>query len=145
MKQTINIPFTFEVNYTPKDVRYTQNIMLHWREVIVDAVTSRLNACKLNLFDNRERVAVITEDYIIYYTSAGFQKIYSIISASAMEEILECAEKGELSTLEDSPRHLVQILKALYWVTPEVREQKIEGCSFDVLYSYLLEKLSLFK
>ena len=146
MKQTINIPFTFEANYIPQGIECLYNKAVDaWKSVIVDAVSARLNACKLNLFDNRERVSSVSEHTIIYFTSTGSQKHYSIPAASAMEEILECAEQNNLNSLIDSPRHLTQILKALYWVSPEVREQKIEGCTFDALYSFLLERLSLYK
>lgn len=144
MKQTINIPFTFEANYTPQGIECIYNKAVEaWKSIIVDVVSARLNACKLNLFDNRERVSSVSEHTIIYFTSTGSQKHYSIVAASAMEEILECAEQNNLNSLIDSPRHLLQMIKALYWVTPEVREQKIDGYTFDDLYSYLLERLTI--
>ena len=131
MKQTINIPFTFEANYAPKFTSTPNKAITAWSTVIVEAVAARLNACKLNLFDNRERVSMVNEYQIIYYTSTGSRKHYSIPAASAMEEILT------------QPRLLTQIIKALYWLSPEEREQKLEGYTFDDLYSVLIEYLQI--
>jgi hypothetical protein len=143
MKQTINIPFTFEANYTPKFASTPNKAITAWSTVIVEAVSARLNTCKLNLFDNRERVSMVNEYQITYYTSTGSRKHYSIPAASAMEEVLNLAESNDLDLVSTQPRLLTQIIKALYWLSPEEREQKLEGYTFDDLYSVLIEYLQI--
>lgn len=144
MKQTILIPFTFEANYPGNNNSSSinpDNVIDAWATVIYIAVSNRLNHCKLELFDNRNRVSVTDEHTIIYYTETGARKHYSLVAAQAMEDIIGLYHEQYLESIKTDPAMLTQILKALYWVDDDIKQAKKNGYSFDTLYSLLLELL----
>lgn len=138
MKQKVTIEVEFAENYkvtNPVKEYSLQEIIKAWRYVIIDALQARLQACKTSLFENRDRVVMVTEYAIQYATKNGALKHYSIPAARSMEETIANFKNGDYSL---NTMNLVQILKALYWVSESTRTQRIEGVSFDDLYSYLL-------
>lgn len=138
MKQKVTIEVEFEENYcvTKPIKEYSrQEVVKAWRYVIMDALQARLKACKTSLFENRNRVIGVTEYAIQYLTENNILKHYSIPAAKSMEETIANFKNGDYSL---NTMNLVQILKALYWVSDSTRTQRIEGVSFDDLYSYLL-------
>lgn len=138
----VNIPFNFEVNYVANDTTKfsADKCLAAWDSVIRDAVRARLTACRTQLFDNRERVAEVSEWQIVYYTEKGSRKHYSFPAAKAMEEVLD---SKDFTYLRHNPMQVLQVLKALYWVDKKI--SKINGYTFDNLYSVLLEFLVINK
>ena len=148
MKKTINIPFTFTENYKPENTETisAEDIFLAWKDVIKEALSARLNHCKLELFDNRERVSTITDNLILYYTKEGMLHHYSTVAADTMEKCLTHLEKKEYGFIFGDGKMLLQVLKALAFVPNEVkvnvtkRTVGTEGnTSFSDLYSVVLE------
>lgn len=126
MKKTINIPFTFTENYKPSESTEkisAEDIFLAWKDVIAEAVTARLNHCKLELFDNRERVSTITDNLILYYTKDDMLHHYSIVAANTMEKCLTHLEKQEYGFIFGDGKMLYQILKALAFVPNETSKR----------------------
>jgi hypothetical protein len=138
MKQKVTIEVEFEENYcvtNPIKEYSQQEVIKAWRYVIMDVLQARLQACKTRLFENRDHVVSVSEYTIQYLTENNILHHYSIPAARAMEETIANFKNGDYSL---NTMNLVQILKALYWASDSVRKQRIDGVSFDDLYSYLL-------
>lgn len=135
---TINIPFEFEVTCeAPKNTKpfFTNECYSAWSEVILKAVKARLNACRISLFENRDRVYFINENMLAYTTeTSNRSKHYSILAANAMESVIS---KLESSNYDFETAELVQIDKALHWVDKE-RYTLRQRYSFDDLISIVV-------
>ncbi len=141
MKQTIS--FNFEKNFEAPEQEplMGEGFIAFWAHIICNALEARLEACKIQLFDNRERVTEVSPDCIWYCTKRGTQKHYSIRAAAAMQHAIDTLKKGD--SLPSDKMIWLQIAKSLYWVSPEERDLKIAGVTFDMLYSYILERVAL--
>lgn len=138
MKQKVTMEVVFEENYSVENEVKEINLrkaLQAWHPVIVELLQARLQACKTRLFENRDRVVSVTEYVIQYITKGNVLQHYSIPAAKSMEETITAFQNGDYSL---NTMNLVQIIKALYWASDSVRKQRIEGVSFDDLYSFLL-------
>lgn len=143
---TINIPFTFTENYTPSEnikILSTKKIVGAWSDVIAEAINARINHCKLALFDNRERVYKVASDHITYYTSEGVEQHYNFSAIEAMEKVLRCIEQKYFDPIVEEEPLALQVLKALYEVSTEVKASIKEGTTFEDLYSLLLNSYEI--
>lgn len=115
----------------------TNNCLSVWAPIIISLLNKRLESCKKNLQDNATRV-IFANDYCIEYSQEnGIHKHYSKIAAEAMETAIKKFKTGnyELSDME-----VLQTIKALFWC--DECNTRLEGYSFDDLYSLLLEMLT---
>ena len=138
MKQKVNIEVTFEENYQIKEPVKEINLkkaLQAWQTPIVELLQARLQACKTRLFENRDRVVGVSEYAIQYVTKGNVLQHYSLPAARSMAETIKAFQCGDfyLNTM-----NLIQILKALYWAPDSVRNLRLDGVSFDDLYSFLL-------
>jgi hypothetical protein len=142
MKKTVNIQVTFEENYQVSNPKYLllEDIIKAWNKQIYDCVKARLQACQTNLFNNRDRVCQIDQQSIWYATENGSIRHYSEPAANAMQEVLGCI-KDRIFCDWSAPM-VLQVVKALYWLSPEEREKSYDGISFDDLYSHLLHEIA---
>lgn len=143
MKQTVSILFSFEKNFVaPQQTPVTgADVIRAWATICADALEARINNCKMQLFNNRERVTEVDSYSILYCTENGDQKRYSIPAATAMEEAIKCLRAD--SCMPNSKMAYMQLAKALYRISPKARGLEPEGYSFDTLYSYVLDKIAL--
>lgn len=139
MKQKVTIEVEFEKNYELKDeekfIVTKEYVLKAWKDVIVHALDARLTACKSNLYDNRNRVTYVDDNRIEYKTEEGRVCNYNIHTADTIINLIAKLQKGEYTQI--SFADAIQMLKALYWVPMDQRENRT-NISFDDLYTTLL-------
>ena len=109
-----------------------------WSEVCISALESRMDSCVSMLFRNRNNIVVSNEHQIIFKKSNGQYHAFNHPSFQAMEEFKEYLENGNWKLFKPSQQWVRQLLKALYWI-PEEDKQEKNNYSFSQLISCLEE------
>ena len=109
-----------------------------WSEVCIHALESRMDSCVSMLFRNRNNIVVSNENQIIFKKSNGQYHAFNHPSFKAMEEFKEYLENGNWKLFKPSQQCVRQLLKALYWI-PEEHKQEKNNYSFSQLISCLEE------
>ena len=109
-----------------------------WSEVCISALESRMDSCVSMLFRNRNNIVVSNEYQIIFKKSNGQYHAFNHPSFQAMEEFKEYLENGNWKLFKPSQQWVHQLLKALYWI-PEEDKQEKNNYSFSQLISCLEE------
>lgn len=109
-----------------------------WSEVCISALESRMDSCVSMLFRNRNNIVVSNENQIIFKKSNGQYHAFNHPSFHAMEEFKEYLENGNWKLFKPSQQWVRQLLKALYWIPEEYKQEK-SNYSFSQLISCLEE------
>lgn len=109
-----------------------------WSEVCIRALESRMDTCVSMLFRNHNNIVVSNEYQIIFKKSNGQYHSFNHPSFQAMEEFKEYLENGNWKLFKPSQQWVRQLLKALYWI-PEEDKQEKNNYSFSQLISCLEE------
>lgn len=122
-----------------KGKTYTwKEVFSAWSEVCIRALESRMDTCVSMLFRNRNNIVVSNEHQIIFKKSNGQYHSFNHPSFQAMEEFKEYLENGNWKLFKPSQQWVRQLLKALYWI-PEEDKQEKNNYSFSQLISCLEE------
>ena len=115
-----------------------EEIFSAWSEVCIRALGARMDACVSMLFRNRNNVVISNEYQVIFKKSNGQYHAFNHPSFRAMEEFKEYLENGNWKLYKPNQVWVRQLLKALYWVSEEDKQEK-NGYGFGQLISCLEE------
>lgn len=109
-----------------------------WSEVCLKALEARMDSCVSMLFRNRNNVVLSNEYQIIFKKSNGQYHAFNHFSFKAMEDMKKYLENHEWENARPKPLWVRQLLKALYWISEEDKQEK-NSYGFGQLISYLEE------
>lgn len=134
---TVNIPVVFEVNYkcNVKPV----NPLYAWRELIPTYVERYVTWIQQELFDNRSRVFMVTDETIKYVTKSGYVGSYGTSMPTYSSDIKHafCDILDRSKTLTSF--HINLIMKALLHLAHELSTQSQYGVTFQMVMEALYE------
>lgn len=115
-----------------------KEIFSAWSEVCIRALDARMDSCVSMLFRNRNNVVVSNEYQVVFKKSNGQYHSFNHLSFKAMEEMKTYLEKGNWKLGKPEQAGVRQLLKALYWVSEEDKQER-GGYGFGQLISCLEE------
>lgn len=115
-----------------------KEVLSAWSEVCIRALELRMDSCVSMLFRNRNNVVVSNEYQVIFKKSNGQYHSFNHPSFKAMEVMKEYLEKGTWKLGKPEQTWVRQLLKALYWVSEEDKQER-GGYGFGQLISCLEE------
>lgn len=130
---TFRIPFK-KANDVEAKCYTPMGIIDAWKEVCIQALEMRMEACLSMLLKNRDRVIESDEECVVFKKPNGHLHFFNYSSFQAMEALVE-ALKEEGPIVLDSLQ-ADQLLKALYWI-PEKLKKDHQEFGFGELISCL--------
>ena len=137
---TFCIPFKetpYEEVYKNREGAW-KNLLSSWASVCIKALEMRMDSCVSMLFRNRNNVLISNESQIVFRKNNGQIHSFNHFSFRAMETILTDFQEGNWERIIENKIGVRQILKALYWI-PEEERQDHGGFGFGQLISCLEE------
>lgn len=132
----------FRIPFKEGEVNYShhtwKDLLGSWREVLILALELRMDSCVSMLFRNRNNVIMANEYHVVFKKSNGQIHSFNHPSFQAMEIMLDILKSGNLNELRNQELGVRQLLKALYWI-PEDQRQDHGGFGFGQLISCLEE------
>lgn len=97
-----------------------------------------MDSCVSMLFRNRNSIVISNECQVIFKKANGQYHAFNHPSFKAMEDMKKYLEQHEWENTHPKPQWVRQLLKALYWI-PEEDKQEKDGYGFGQLISCLEE------
>lgn len=113
-----------------------KKIFTTWSDVCIRALEARMDSCVSMLFRNRNNIVISDECQVIFKKANGQYYAFNHSSFKAMEDMKKYLENHEWEHTWPKPIWVQQLLKALYWI-PEEDKQEKDSCSFGQLISCL--------
>jgi hypothetical protein len=130
---TFVIPF--KQSTTPVRAITFEQVFEAYKDVIIEALQSRMNSCVSMLYRNIDRV-IYSDKYCVQFARKdGTIHSFNHPSYKAMEETIVFLNVGNYRLIGKG--HCDQIAKALYWI--EKPSAPINGISFGNLISCIME------
>lgn len=137
--------FRIPFKETPLEEVYGKDTSHRWKDLIgswaatcVLALNMRIDSCVAMLSRNRDRVLISNEHQVVFKKSNGQIHAFNYCSYDAMLEAIRQLEIGDWETFRRNELGVRQLLKALYWL-PEEERQDHGGFGFGQLISCLEE------
>lgn len=137
--------FRIPFKETPLEEVFGKNASHLWKDLIgswsktcILALNLRIDSCISMLARNRDNVLISNKDQIVFKKSNGQIHTFNYCSYNAMLETIQHLESGNWEMLSRNELGIRQLLKALYWL-PEEKRQDHGGFSFGQLISCLDE------
>ena len=101
-----------------------KDVLSSWSEVCIRALELRMDSCVAMLFRNRNNVVISNEFQVIFKKSNGQLHAFNHPSFQAMEEFKEYLQNGNWKLYKPDQTWVRQLLKALYWVSEEDKQER---------------------
>ena len=128
----------FKDGEVPYDPNAWKKLLESWQITLVLALATRIDSCVSMLFRNRNNVIMSDEYRIVFKKANGQIHSFNHNSYQAMKDMLDILRAGDWNKFKDQEAGVRQLLKALYWV-PEDQRQDHGGFGFGQLISCLEE------
>lgn len=128
----------FKEGEVPVAYHVWKDLLGAWREVLMLALELRMDSCVSMLFRNRNNVIMANETQVVFKKNNGQIHAFNHPSFKAMEIMMDILKSGDWNELRNQEQGVRQLLKALYWI-PEEQRQDHGGFGFGQLISCLEE------
>ena len=125
------------MDFMDKTICY-KKIFAAWSDVCIRALEARMDSCVSMLFRNRNSIVISNECQVIFKKANGQYHAFNHPSFKAMEDMKKYLENHEWENSYPKPQWVRQLLKALYWI-PEEDKQEKDSYGFGQLISCLEE------
>ena len=130
------LPYKKSEELRPTGIGLHMDILGHFSDHCIKALTARLNACAINLFKHKDSIIQNDGYYIVYKRDDGTIHSYNIPSATVMKDGIKALKMSEYKAFLQDGRMVDQLLKALYWI--ERPEDKKGAFKYSDLISILM-------
>jgi hypothetical protein len=115
-----------------------KDLLGSWADTCILALNMRMDSCVSMLFRNKDNILLSNELQVVFKKANGQIHAFNHPSFNAMERMVKYFQPGDWNAIKDDAQGIRQLLKALYWI-PEESKQEKGSFGFGQLISCLEE------